>query len=170
MTQEGYKKAKDISINDELLTVTFKDIPLGDSECVDGNVTANCISLINEWNSNNLEEINVIKSKVTSIKEDQYLSYIYFNDDDTKKLSLSEQILVKINDNFVFKTTTEIKIGDIVTLYVDGNLVDNTINSINIVDEESKFFLFYREPYGLIVAGDMLAYNGCPIHMLTKQI
>ena len=143
-------------------------MPLGDTECADGNVTKECISLINEWNSNNLENVDFIKSKVTSIKEDIYSSYIYFNNDLTKKLSLSEQILVKVDSNFVFKTTEDVKVGDVMISYLDGNLVDITISSIDIVDEESKSFLFYREPYGLIVAGDSLAYNGCPIHMLTK--
>jgi hypothetical protein len=93
---------------------------------------------------------------------DTYPSSIYFNGDNSKELSLSEQILVNRDQKFTFKTTADIKIGDIIVSYLDRELVDIKVESIDIVEKETKTFLFYRDPYGLIVADGMLAYNGCP--------
>ena len=141
---------------------------MGDLDCSDGKVTGKCIDLINKWKANELNNVEFVLSKVTSIKEGNYESSIYFNDDNTKQLSLSEQILMKIDNEFVFKSTPDIKIGDIMISHSDQGLIEIPINSINILEKETKAFLFYREPYGLIIAGDSLAYNGCPIHMLTN--
>jgi len=83
-------------------------------------------------------------------------------------LSEFEQILVKVNEEYVFKITPNVNIGDIVISYKDGALTETRVLSIDKLNSKSKSVLIYREPYGLIVAGDTLAYNGCPIHMLTN--
>ena len=140
----------------------FDDMPLGDPNCSLGNITDECVDLVDKWNSDGLHKVNFVESKVTSIKEGVYESSIYFNDDITKELSLSEQILVNRDNKFTFKTTSEIKVGDIIISYSNRDLIDIPVESINIVEKETKTFLFYREPYGLIVADGMLAYNGCP--------
>jgi hypothetical protein len=168
LTENGYKPAKDIQVDDLLLTATFDNIPLGDTNCSDGDVTPTCIDLVGKWNSNDLENVKFATSKVTSIKEEIYPSYIYFNNDVSKKLSISEQVLVKSDNVFVFKTTTEINVGDIMMSYSEGNLIEIPVESVDMIEHESRSLLFYREPYGLIIAGDSLAYNGCPIHMLTN--
>ena len=147
----------------------FDDMPLGDPNCSIGNVTEECIDLVDKWNSRGLHNVNFVTSKVTSIKEAVYESCIYFNDDITKELSLSEQILVNRGSKFTFKTTSEIEIGDIIISYSDRELIDIPVTSINIVEKETKSFLFYREPYGLIIADGMLAYNGCPASSLTNN-
>jgi hypothetical protein len=162
LTTEGYKKAKDIKSGDTLITVSFDDLPLGDPNCSIGNVTDECIDIVDKWNSSGLHKVNFIESNVTDIKEATYESSIYFNDDISKELSLSEQILVNRDEKFTFKTTSEIKVGDIIISYLDKDLIDIEVKSINIVEKETKAFLFYREPYGLIIADGMLAYNGCP--------
>ena len=137
-------------------------MPLGDSNCSIGNVTDECIDIVDKWNSSGLHKVNFLRSKVTDIKEATYESSIYFNNDPSKELSLSEQILVNRNEKFTFKTTAEIEVGDIIISYLDRDLVDIEVKSINIVEKETKTFLFYRDPYGLIIADGMLAYNGCP--------
>lgn len=144
-------------------------MPLGDTNCSIGNVTEECIDLVDKWNSDGLHNVNFVKSKVTSIKETIYESCIYFNDDITKELSLSEQILINRDSKFTFQTTSEIKVGDIIISYSDRELVDIPVKSINIVEKETKTILFYREPYGLIIADGMLAYNGCPSASLTNN-
>jgi len=143
-------------------------MPLGDPECYPGNITAECIDLVDKWNSNELNNVSFSESKVTSINEDIYTSYIYFNENTDNKLSLSEQILIKRGNQFILKTTAEIEIGDKLISYSNTNITEILVTSINIIEEEKRSFLFYREPYGLIVAGGTLAYNGCPVHTLTN--
>lgn len=169
LTEEGYKKAKDIKVGDSLMTVMFQDMPTGDPECHVGNVTDKCIELVDSWNSDGLHAVNFNPSKITAIESSVYDSSIYFNDDPTKELSLTEQILVNRDKKFTFKTTSEVRVGDIIIAYSDRDLIDIPVTSINIVEKETKSFLFYREPYGLIVADGMLAYNGCPAGSLTSN-
>ena len=144
-------------------------MPLGDNNCSVGNITDKCIEIVDNWNSDGLHNVNFLESKVTDIKEATYESSIYFNDDTSKELSLSEQILVNRDEKFTFKTTSEVKVGDIIVSYLDKDFIDIEVKSINIVEKETKTFLFYREPYGLLIADGMLAYNGCPALSLTSN-
>ena len=60
----------------------------------------------------------------------------------------------------MFPEVTDLEVGDEIYNYDDPSS-PIVIDSLNIIEEDLDVFLFYREPWGLLVAGSMLAYNGC---------
>jgi hypothetical protein len=143
-------------------------MPLGDLNCYLGYISDKCTDIISEWKSKELDNVGFNLSKLTDIKTDIKEKTIYFNEDSTKELSLSEVILINRDNEFTFKCVSEIKIGDIIiacpSAYTDFK--DILIESINIVEKQTTTYLFYRDPFGLLIVDGMLVYNGCPTQLL----
>ena len=142
-------------------------MPLGDPNCYLGYVSDECTNIISKWSNSILNNVNFYNSKLTDIKTDIKLQTIYFNEDSSKELSLSEVILINRNEEFTFKCVSEIEVGDIIISHLpDTDFEDILIESINIVEKETTTYLFYRDPFGLLIVDGMLAYNGCPTQLL----
>jgi hypothetical protein len=168
LTENGYKKAKDIEIGENLITANFDTMPIGDLNCSLGYVSDKCTDIVSEWNSEGLHNVTFNLSKLTDIKTDLKTKTIYFNEDSSKELSLSEVILINRNDKFTFKCVSEIEVGDIIIASpaAHTDFEDLLVESITVVEKETKTYLFYRDPFGLLIVDGMLAYNGCPTQLL----
>jgi hypothetical protein len=148
-----------------LLTVDFDNIPEGDEHCTPGNVTKHCMNLVELWESDNLNNISYSESTVNATNEQIYDEIVRINNDAKYDLSPQEQIVVKRDNKYKFITTSDLIVGDQIVSYKDGVVEFITIETFEIVAEETHVFLIYREPWGLIVAESMLAYNGCKISL-----
>jgi hypothetical protein len=155
-------------VGENLITVNFDRMTVGDQNCQLGYVSDECTNIISQWKSKSLDNVEFNISTLTDIKTDLKTKTIYFNEDLEKELSLSEVILINRNQEFTFKCVSEIEIGDIIIAsplaYADFE--DILVESINTVEKETTTYLFYRDPFGLLIVDGMLAYNGCPTQLL----
>jgi len=161
LTKNGYKKAKEIVEGDILLTVNFDNIPEGDEECSVGRVTKHCMNLVEMWESDNLENISYSESTVTGINEQVYDEIVRINNDEKYDLSTQEQIVVKRDNKYKFITSSDLIVNDQIVSYKDNVIEFINIETVEIIPQETHVFLIYRDPWGLLVAESMLAYNGC---------
>jgi hypothetical protein len=142
-------------------------MPLGDLNCHLGYISDQCTDIISEWKSKGLHNVEFNLSKLTDIETDIKEKTIYFNEDSSKELSLSEVILINKDTEFTFKCVSEIEIGDIIISHLPNTDFENIlVESINVVEKETTTYLFYRDPFGLLIVDGMLAYNGCPTQLL----
>jgi hypothetical protein len=136
-----------------LLTVKFDNVPEGDDTCGIGYISDACWHLV--------DNVSYIESTVFNIYEQTYTTVLRINNDEKYDLSTFEQILIKRDGKYRFMTTSELKQYDKIVFYKDDAVELIDFESSEIVEKETKVFLFYREPWGLIAAESMLAYNGC---------
>ena len=144
-----------------MLTVNFDDIPEGDETCSIGYVSDNCFHLVDKWRADELNNVSYVESTVFNIYEQTYTTVLRINNEEKYDLSTFEQILIKRGDKYQFMTTLELKEYDQLVFYKEGVLEFINVESIEVIEKETKVFLFYREPWGLIAAESILAYNGC---------
>jgi hypothetical protein len=116
---------------------------------------------VDDWRSDELDNVSFIESTVFNIYEQTYTTVLRINNDERYDLSTFEQILIKRGDKYRFMTTSELKQYDKIVVYKDDSVELIDFESSEIVEKETKVFLFYREPWGLISAESILAYNGC---------
>jgi hypothetical protein len=108
-----------------------------------------------------LNNVSYVESTVFNIYEKTNTTVIRINNEEKNDLSTVEQILIKRGGRYQFATTSNLKENDQIVFYKDGIEEFINIESLEVVEKETKVFLFYREPWGLIAAESMLAYNGC---------
>ena len=142
-------------------------MPSGDENCTLGNVTPACITSVYEWNAKNISDPNINESNVFYIEKREYEYVVRINNDEKYDLSQNEQIMIKRNHKYTMPQTIDIEIGDEMVVYIDGKIEHILIESIETLPKKTDVYLIYREPWGLLVAESMLAYNGCPIEPLT---
>lgn len=82
------------------------------------------------------------------------------NNNEKYDLSLLEQPLIKRGSEYMLPEVSDLEIGDELFNY-DSPSDPIVIESLDVIEQDVDVFLFYREPWGLIVAGSLLAYNGC---------
>ena len=154
LTKEGYKLAKDIVVNDILMTKTFKDIPITNH---DG---------LRLWSSENNKEYTTVESVVNNIKESKVSDTVLVNGDKYKRFSTQEDILVVRENKLMFVISSQLESGDLIVKNPEESLIDGPlyqVRSIEIVKEDRKVYDFMREPFGLIVADSLLVYNAYPV-------
>ena len=144
-----------------MLTVNFDDSPEGDDACSIGEVTGTCAELVENWRADTLNNVSYIESTVFNIYEKTNTTVLRINNEEKNDLSAFEQILIKRGGRYQFATTSNLKENDQIVFYKDGIEEFINIESLEVVEKETKVFLFYREPWGLIAAESILAYNGC---------
>ena len=120
-----------------------------------------CWELVDNWRTNELKSASYVESTVFNIYEQTYPTVLRINNEEKNDLSTYEQILIKRGNKYQFMTTSDLKESDQIVFYRDGLVEFIYIESIEVVEKETKVFLFYREPWGLIATESMLAYNGC---------
>ena len=154
LTKNGYMLARDISVEDILITKTFDDMPiLNHNE-------------LQEWSSDKDKTYNTIESRVTKINESEVESTVIINGDKYKRFSIQEDILVLREDKLIFVISSELKSGDLIVKNPEESLNDGPlyqVRSIEIVKENRKVYDFVKEPFGLMVADSLLVYNAYPI-------
>jgi hypothetical protein len=154
LTKEGYKLAKDIVVEDILITKTFDSLPITNHEG------------LKSWSGDVVTEYGTIESKVTKIKKTNVSETIIINDDIYKRFSTQEDILVVRENKLMFVISSQLKSGDLIVKNPEESLIDGPlyqVRSIEIVKEDRKVYDFMREPFGLIVADSLLVYNAYPV-------
>lgn len=154
-------------LGDTLTTVMFEEFPKGDDNCTFGVVTQQCIYESVAWAKKELSDPSILESKVFHIEKREYEYIVRINDDEKYDLSQNEQIIVKRNHKYIVPATIDLELGDEMLVYVDGKLEHIEIKSTQTLPKKTDVYLIYREPWGLIIAESMLAYNGCAIKPLT---
>jgi hypothetical protein len=124
-------------------------------------VSKKCIDLVDAWKSDSIDNTSYIESEVFEISERDYSSVVRINDEEKYELSTAEQILIKRKNEYKFVTSSRLKANDQIVSYGDNMLDFINVEKIEIVEKDTKVFLIYREPWGLLIAESMLAYNGC---------
>lgn len=143
------------------MTVDFDNVPSGDDTCSVGYISNACWHLVDNWDADELNNMSYAESTVFNIHEQTYTTVLRINNEEKNDLSTFEQILIKREDKYKFMTTSDLKENDQIVFYKDNVLEFINVETIEVVQKLSKVFLFYREPWGLIAAESMLAYNGC---------
>lgn len=141
---------------------------MGSDDCSFGDVTEKCSEIVSGWSSEDLGEVTLIDSVITNILEEVHKETLVFNNDYNKRFSLMEDVLSYKDGKYIIVTTNNLSVGDSLVIYTNGEKQIIPITNIEKISETTKTLLFYRDPFGLIVAGGMLAYNGCPTEMLTN--
>jgi hypothetical protein len=153
LTKEGYALAKDIVVGDILITKTFDDLPVTNHEG------------LRSWIGETNKEYKTIESTVTKVTKTNALETIIINDDQYKRFSTQEDILVIRDNKLIFIVSSELKIGDeIVKSKEFENEPRYIVNKIEVVKEDRNVYDFIREPFGLIVADSLFVYNAYPVN------
>ena len=158
-TSVGEVEAKYLQVGDTLSTINIEEIPLsgGESE-QDIN--------FNDWDwrtmaIETLTSAGPAETVITEIIKSKVAEVIYFNNDSTKKYSLTQPIFVKDGPFFL------IKLGGFIT---EGNYLleinsDGSYNEIEIVSihkddtQEHNVIQFSCEPQDWFIAGNYLVHN-----------
>jgi hypothetical protein len=154
LTKEGYKLAKDIVVEDILITKTFEDLPITNHEG------------LRSWSSNLQKEYQVVESKVTKIKKTNVTETIVINDDQYKRFSTQEDVLIIRENNLMFCIASELQINDQIVKSPNETIGDQKtciVYKIETIQEDRYVYDFMREPFGLIVADSLLVYNAYPV-------
>jgi hypothetical protein len=151
LTTNGYKKAKDISVNDILLTRVFDTLPIADGPDV-----------VSSWNVSELSNSLIVESKIKSITiTPQSETYIVNNN---QRFSVTEELLILRDNQYRLVCVSHITKNDkLVTYAKNGNVNLIDIFSIELINEDTVVYDYVRSPHGLIVADGLLAYNAYPI-------
>jgi len=153
LTKYGYKKAKDIVVGDILITRSFDTLPVSSS-----------VGPVAQWQSDSINNVITQESEVTRITvTPQSESYI-INGSLTKRFSIYEDIFVFKDGEYRFVSANTLSTNDKLVSYDENNnLLLTDIDTIDLVEEETLVYDFYREPFGLIMADDILVYNAYPL-------
>jgi|LakMenE18May11ns_1017448.scaffolds.fasta_scaffold9643135_1 hypothetical protein len=154
LTKEGYKLAKDIVVNDILMTKTFDGLPITNHEG------------LKSWSGDVVTEYGTVESKVTKIKKTNVSETIIINDDKYKRFSTQEDILIIREEKLMFCVASELKINDQIVkspTEMIGDQISCIVYKIETVKEDRNVYDFIREPFGLIVADSLLVYNAYPV-------
>jgi len=146
LTENGYKLAKDITEGDILVTLKFENIEMSDS------------GIPNNANSLELGKLEIQKSKVNGIIENNS-STIIFNDRQTRQVSLTESVLIKRDGRYQYSLASEVKIGDLLVSYVNNDIIEISVTSIEYVEAPTRVLQFAVDLVGLIIAEDMIVHN-----------
>jgi hypothetical protein len=155
LTKEGYKLAKDIVVEDILITKTFDGLPITNHEG------------LKSWSDTIDKEYHSVESKVTNIKKTNVVETIIINDDKYKRFSTQEDILIIREEKLMFCVASELRINDQIVKSPTEMIGDQAaciVYKIETVKEDRNVYDFMREPFGLVVADSLLVYNAYPVN------
>ena len=152
LTKNGYVLAKDIKIGDILLTKTFEGIPITNH------------NNLKDWSFDIIEDFKTVESEVKSIKITDVSETIIINNDNFKRFSTQEDMLVIRDNKLIFVVSSELKSGDKIIKDIDESTTPYcNVETIEIIKEERKVYDFTREPFGLVVADSLFVYGAYPV-------
>jgi hypothetical protein len=144
------KPAKDIRIGDKVWSATFDEYI---DEMKDGYK--------GYLYSKTLTNPRMVQCNVLGIVPSVRTETIYFNNDMSKRFSVSERILVKRNNIYQYVPSGEIYVGDyFLTRKDDGTVGEEIIKSREVIFKESRtVYRFSVDPIDHLFAGNMLVHN-----------
>ena len=143
----AYKKAKDISIGEQIWTVMYDEY-VGESVLKDHPI-------IKSFTNPRLEKTTII-GIVPSVKA----TTVTINNDINKRFSLEERLFVKTDNGYEYLPVADIEIGQ--HIIIKNNETDFTeveITDITFIDEDRNVYKFDASPIDTIIAGDILVHN-----------
>lgn len=144
-----YKKAKDIVVGDIVWGAIW-------DEFIDesfGSPTDNP--------SLTLSNLEMQTTEIMAIQPSVKSTTLYINGDIEKRFSLEENMLIKRDGFYMFRSTGTIVVGDIfLHKTADDSIEEVEITSIDYVDEDRTVYRFDAEPLDNLFAGDILVHNG----------
>ena len=160
--------AKDIQVGDNLMTIKFDDMPVGDLECILGEITDNCNPAFKSWSSETLDGLEYVTSRVTDIFESTDKDIVVFNNNPDSALSTVELALVYTDGKHSLKEASEISVGDYIVTY-NGQITNTLVESVEL-NGKANAYLFYREGNNMIITGGPMVVNGCPLSSISSLI
>jgi hypothetical protein len=145
-----YKKAKDITVGDKLVSYSFNELPESEFDYS-----------LDTWSEESLTPKNVESADVVSVQELITKATMYLNNNIDTRMSLDHSVFVKRNETYSIIASGLIEVGDIV-IQLDPDtmeLSEIVVNNIDYIDEESKIYKIDCKPYDVFFAGHILTHN-----------
>jgi len=144
-----YKKAKDIIVGDIVWTGMW-------DEFIDES-----LSQPTDNPSATLTNLSMQTTEIVGIAPANKSVTIVINGDQNKRFSLEENMLIKRNDLYQFRSTASLTTEDIVLQMNDnGGFDEISVNSIDFIDEDRMVYRFDCEQIDGLIAGDLIVHNG----------
>jgi hypothetical protein len=140
----SFKKAKDITLDEEVWSVTWNG--------QENEFTVDPYT----WSSESIENITNVKTRIKSIKSSVKDATIIINENPDQRFSLEQTVLAKKQGKYFFSTTGILEPGDSVFMRNEDNLfVEVLVDSTRIIDEQRTVYQFDAAPNDIIIAGGL---------------
>ena len=152
-TPNGKVKAKDVQVGNEIVSVSFSEIP---------NVGANGESDFDYvgFSSPTLTVQEKTLTTVVDIVQSTKNSIMFFNQDQSALFSTTQPFFIKRNNNYEIIPSGAIEVGDsLISIDQDGQLLETEILNIDYLTEDATVYQFGCEPQDWFVAGNYLVHN-----------
>jgi len=151
-TPNGDVAAKDIKVNDAVLTINIEEIPLQGLDS--GDYDWRSIAIPTLTSLGNLETL------ITKTEESTVQEVVWFNGESESKFSLKQPILIKGDPFYLFVESGAVKVGDVlIKVASDGSITEVPITSVDTDDSSHKVYQFGCEPQDWFIAGNYLVHN-----------
>lgn len=152
-TKNGKVKAKDVQIGDEVVSVSFNEIP---DSSEDGGGDFDYVGFISPTLTPKEKTFTTVVDIVPSIKN----TLMYFNQENSSLFSTTQPFFVKRNDNYEIIPSGAIEVGDfLISIDNDGSLIEIQVLNIDYITEEDTVYQFGCEPQDWFIAGNYLVHN-----------
>ena len=149
----AYKKAKDITVGDRLVSYSFEELPKYENTYD-----------VSTWSSDSFTPISIESADVMSIKKHTKDQTVYFNNDINTRMSFDHSVFVKRGDSTLITTAGLVENEDII-FEIDNDtltIFERKITAIDLIEEETDVFEIDCNPYDVFFAGNMLTHNYKP--------
>ena len=144
----SFKKAKDITLDEEVWSVTWNG--------QENEFTVDPYT----WSSESIENITNVKTRIKSIKSSIKDATIIINENPDQRFSLEQTVLAKKQGKYFFSTTGILEPGDSVFMRNEDNLfVEVLVDSTRIIDEQRTVYQFDAAPNDIIIAAGIVVHN-----------
>ena len=151
-TPNGNVAAKDIKVNDAVLTINIEEIPLQGLDS--GDLPWQNIAIPT------LTSLGTLETLITKTEESTVQEVVWFNGESESKFSLKQPMLVKGDPFYLFVESGLVKVGDVlIKVASDGSVIEVPVTSIDTDDSSHKVYAFGCEPQDWFVAGNYLVHN-----------
>jgi chitodextrinase len=152
-TPNGKVKAKDVQVGNEIVSVSFSEIP---------NVGANGESDFDYvgFSSPTLTVQEKTLTTVVDIVQSTKNSIMFFNQDQSALFSTTQPFFIKRNNNYEIIPSGAIEVGDfLISVNQNAELTETEILNIDYLTAYSSVYQFSCEPQDWFIAGDYLVHN-----------
>jgi hypothetical protein len=152
-TSSGKIKAKDLQVGDEIVSVSFDEIP---NAGIDGGSDFDYVGFISSTLTVQEKTLTTIVDILPSVKN----SLLFFNQDNSALFSTSQPFFIKRNTYYEIIPSGAIEVGDfLISIDPDGQLLETEILNIDYLTEDATVYQFGCEPQDWFVAGNYLVHN-----------
>lgn len=152
-TPNGKVKAKDLQVGDEIISVSFNEIP---DASIDGESDFDYVGFI----SSTLTPKEKTFTKIVDIAPSVKNTLLYFNGDNSSLFSTTQPFFIKRNNYYEIVPSGAVEVGDfLISVDNDGLLTEIEVVSIEYLTEDATVYQFGCEPQDWFIAGNYLVHN-----------